>query len=380
MSGTAAAQGASARTAAAKAPAHPLATRNATGSLLTWFAGRTRDIPWREDRHPYRVWVGEVMAQQTRLDTMRPYYDRFLARFPSVETLAAADTDEVLKEWEGLGYYARARNLMAGAREVMAVYGGEVPKEPDDLRGLPGVGAYISGAIASIAFDRPVPAVDGNSRRVLSRLFDIERPTPATLRQRALALIAEAPDRAADLNQALMDLGADVCTPTSPACDECPVEGDCLARARGTIAERPPRRAARQVPHYDIAIAVVWHKDRVLIARRPEDGLLGGLWEFPGGKIERGESAEEAARREVREEMAIEIDVGEPIASVNHAYSHFRITLHAFHAGYVSGDVDARSATAWRWVEPSELDQYAFPAANKRIIQSLKDPAARTSC
>lgn len=345
-------------------------------SLLAWFEGRSRDIPWREDPDPYRVWVGEVMAQQTRLGVMRPYYDRFLARFATVEQLAAADLEDVLKQWEGLGYYARARNLLAGAREVMASYGGDVPGEPDDLRRLPGVGAYISGAIASIAFDRPVPAVDGNSRRVLSRLFDIEHPTPALLRERALRLIAEHPDRAADLNQALMDLGADVCTPTSPACDECPLEPRCLARARGTIAERPPKRAARKLPHYEIAVAVVWHKGQILIARRPQEGLLGGLWEFPGGKIEPGETPEEAARREVREEMGIEIDVGKPIASVKHAYSHFRITLHAFHARYASGDVDARSATTWRWVAPPELDQYAFPAANRRIIGALKHPTA----
>lgn len=345
-----------------------------TRTLLAWFAGRTRDIPWREDSDPYHVWVGEVMAQQTRLGVMRPYYDRFMARFPTVDALAAADSEEVLKQWEGLGYYARARNLLAGAREVMASYGGDVPETPDDLRGLPGVGAYISGAIASIAFDRPVPAVDGNSRRVLSRLFDIEHPTPAVLRRRASALIAEAPDRAGDINQALMDLGAGVCTPTSPACDACPLEDDCLALARDTIAERPPPRAARQIPHYDIAVAVVWHKGRVLIARRPEDGLLGGLWEFPGGKIEPGETPEEAADREVREEMGIEVVVGDPIASVDHAYSHFRITLHAFDARYVSGDVESRSATAWRWAAPGELDQYAFPAANKRIVQSLRDP------
>jgi A/G-specific adenine glycosylase len=362
-------------------PLATVATRDATAeaacALLTWFGGRTRDVPWREDSDPYRVWVGEVMAQQTRLGVMRPYYDRFLARFPTVDALAAADSEEVLKEWEGLGYYARARNLLAGAREVMASYGGEVPGEPDDLRGLPGVGAYISGAIASIAFDRPVPAVDGNTRRVLSRLFDIESPTPALLRDRALGLIAEAPDRAADINQALMDLGAAICTPSSPACDDCPVEPHCLARARGTIAERPPRRAARQLPHYDIAVAIVWHTGQVLIARRPEDGLLGGLWEFPGGKIEPGEGAAEAARREVREEMGVEIEVGEQVASVDHAYSHFRITLHAFHARYVSGDVEARSATAWRWVALEELDQYAFPTANKRIIRTLSPERSR---
>jgi A/G-specific adenine glycosylase len=359
------------------APTDTSATAADTSAdLLAWFADRTRDIPWRDDPDPYRVWVGEVMAQQTRLGVMRPYYDRFLARFPTVDRLATADTDDVLKEWEGLGYYARARNLLAGAREVMASYGGDIPGEPDDLRSLPGVGAYISGAIASIAFGRPVPAVDGNSRRVLSRLFDIEAPTPALLRDRALELIAEAPDRAADVNQALMDLGSEYCTPTSPGCADCPVERHCLARARGTIAERPPRRANRQVPHYDIAVAVVWRDGRVLIARRPEDGLLGGLWEFPGGKIEPGESAEEAARREVREEMGIEIEVGDAIASVDHAYSHFRITLHALDATYASGDVVARSATAWRWAAADELDQYAFPAANKRIIRVLADRSA----
>jgi A/G-specific adenine glycosylase len=312
------------------------------------------------------------MAQQTRLDVMRPYFDRFLDRFPTVEALAEARTDEVLKEWEGLGYYARARNLLAAAREVMATYGGDIPAEPVDLRRLPGVGPYIAGAIASIAFARPEPAVDGNCRRVLSRLYDLESPTPAALRARAEALLAAAPHRASDLNQALMDLGAEICASTSPACDECPLASFCRARARGTVLDRPPRRPTRRLPHHQIAVAVIWHEGRILIARRPESGLLGGLWELPGGKIEPGETPAAAAEREVGEEMGIEVQVGDRIGSVDHAYSHFRITLHAFHARYLGGAVRARSATAWKWVAPDRLGEYAFPAANKRIIASLQ--------
>ncbi len=348
-------------------------------ALLVWYGRQERDIPWRGDRDPYRVWVGEVMAQQTRLGVVRPYYHRFIEHFPDLESLASAELDDVLKAWEGLGYYARARNLAAAAREVVAAYGGDLPATAGALRGLPGVGRYIAGAVASIAFGESEPAVDANSRRVLSRLFDLARPTPVRLEARARSLLGAAPGRAAELNQALMDLGATVCRSVSPLCGECPVRAFCAARARGTVAGRPPPRGARALPHYSIAAAVVWRRGRVLIARRPEDGLLGGLWEFPGGKIEPGESAPEAARREVREEMGIAVEVGDLIDAIRHTYSHFRITLHAYHAAWVSGKVRARSATAWRWVEPRLLSSFAWPAANRRIVARLEAAPGRQS-
>jgi A/G-specific adenine glycosylase len=311
------------------------------------------------------------MAQQTRIATVIPYYEDFLARFPNVEALAAAPLDDVLKVWEGLGYYGRARNLHRAAALVCERYGGRLPAEPGELRSLPGVGAYTAGAIASIGFGRPEPAVDGNVRRVLSRLHDLEDPSPARLEELARDWIRRAGGAAATVNQAFMDLGSSVCRPRGPLCDQCPLAGECFARANGTVSLRPPPRRRAPLPHHDIAAAIVWRGPRLLISRRPEDGLLGGLWEFPGGKVEADETPAEAARREVREEMGIEVRVLGPAAVVQHAYSHFRITLHLFHARWLAGGVGCTTSPSRRWLPPAELESYAFPAANRAIIDRL---------
>lgn len=342
------------------------------GALLEWFGERDRDVPWRDEEDPYRIWVAEVMAQQTRMETVRERYMNFVDRFPDVDALAAAGLDDVLKGWEGLGYYARARNLHRAARRVVDEHGGSLPRDPVGLRALPGIGPYTAGAIASLAFGLPEPAVDGNARRVLSRLLDLAEPTPARLEAAARRLLEAAPAAAKELNQAVMDLGGLVCTPVAPDCPACPVAGECLARERGTVAERPPARARGALPHRDIATGVVRHGGRILIQRRPADGLLGGLWEFPGGKMEPGETPRAAVRRELREELELEVAVGERIATVDHAYSHFRITLHAFHARVLSGEPRPRAATAFTWAAPEELDRFAFPAANRRVLEALR--------
>ncbi len=348
------------------------ASPDAVESLLAWYDGRQRDVPWRGEDSPYRIWVAEVMAQQTRVGTVREYWHDFLQRFPDVESLAGADRDEVLKAWEGLGYYARARWLHDAAAQVVREHGGELPRDPAVLGDLPGIGPYTAGAVASMAFGRPAPAVDGNTRRVLSRLFDVEDPSDAELEDVARALLEEADGRPADLNQALMDLGEAVCTPENPDCGRCPVAEGCLALERGTVAERPPPRHRPDRPHHDVGVGVVWDgKGRVLISRRPEDGMLGGMWEFPGGKLEEEESPAEAVRRELREEMEIEVEVGELVVRVDHEYSHLRVTLHAHHARHVAGTPRARAATDWAWVEPGRMEEYAFPRASHAVIERL---------
>lgn len=357
----------------------PTRARRAARHLLEWYRGRERDVPWRDESDPYRIWVAEIMAQQTRMETVRPYYRRFLDRYPDVFALAEARLDDVLKTWEGLGYYARARNLHAAAHEVVAGYGGELPRDAHRLRELPGIGPYTAGAIASMAFRRREPAVDGNARRVLSRLFDLEAPTRAVLDSHARNLLAWSGRDPARLNQAIMDLGGEVCSPRRPRCAECPLESDCLALARDTVAARPARRPRKPLPHEDVAVGVVWKDDRLLIARRPEEALLGGLWEFPGGKIEAEETPAAAVERELREELEIEVRARELIGRVEHAYSHFRVTLHAYHADWVSGEPRPRAATAWLWVEPDRLTEFAFPRGSRRIIERVRAGEGRPS-
>lgn len=264
-------------------------------ALLDHYDRRARALPWRGEEDPYRIWVSEVMLQQTRVSTVLGYYERWLERFPDVESLARAELDDVLLAWEGLGYYRRARFLHAGARMVREELGGEVPSTFEGLKAIPGLGDYAAGAVASIAFGRVVPAVDGNVRRVLARLRDEPDPGRRWLRETAARLVD--PDRPGDWNQALMELGATVCTPASPDCDACPVSVWCAARAAGTQEERPAPAPRKAVPRRTLATAVVVDgSGRALVVRRPEDGLLGGLWAFPDADMEGWDDVVEAAR------------------------------------------------------------------------------------
>jgi A/G-specific adenine glycosylase len=350
--------------------------------LLRWFDANAAntDIPWRGQTDPYRIWLSEMMLQQTQIATVIPYYERFLARFPNVESLARAPLDDVLKRWEGLGYYSRARNLHRAAGQIVADFGGQFPTTAERLQELRGVGRYTAGAIASIVFGERVAALDGNVIRVLSRICNNTDSAPAT-RQRTLWEVAERlvpANRPGDYNQALMDLGRTVCTPRRPDCAHCPVAAHCEALRLGVQAERPVRVAKAPTPHYDVTAGVIWNAaGQVLIAQRPTDGLLGGLWEFPGGKQESGETLPECLQRELREELAIEVSVGELIARVKHAFTHFRITLYAYDCRHLSGEPQAIGCAAWRWVTLPELDQFAFARTDRHVIDVLRERSNR---
>jgi A/G-specific adenine glycosylase len=343
-------------------------------AVLAHYDAHRRTLPWRGETDPYRVWVSEVLLQQTRVETVRERFPAFLAAFPTLGRLAAAAEDDVLLAWEGLGYYARARNLRRAAQEVVARHGGRLPDTAQALRALPGFGPYTAAAVASIAFGRPEAVVDGNVARVLARVLDEARDAGrADVRARveATARALLDPARPGDWNQALMDLGATVCVPRAPRCGECPLAPWCEGRRSGRAPSLPRKRAKVAVPHHEIALGLVWRAGRLLIGRRPADGLLGGLHECPGGKREPGETLEAACEREVREETGLRVRAEAPVATVRHAYTHFRVTLHAFHCRVLGGRLRPRGTEALRFVRPADLHRYAFPRANRRVFEAL---------
>ena len=342
--------------------------------LIRWYRRTARDLPWRTMRDPYAIWISEIILQQTRVEQGAAYFERFLRAFPTVQALASAGEETVLKLWEGLGYYARARNLHRCAKAVVTEHAGRFPDSPEGLRALPGIGPYTAGAIASIAFGRRAAAVDGNVIRVLSRVFDIPDSieTPATRRRiEALAeglVPAKAPG---DFNQALMDLGAGPCRPGMPACSECPVRRHCRAAARGVQEDRPVRRKKKDVPHQDRLVAAVKKRGRYLIMKRPSKGLLGGLWEFPSFPAHGSGSEQKRLHTLVRERLGLDVIIGPPVTLVQHAYSHFTLSLRVFRCDYAAGELSLLEHVDAKWVFPSQFPRYAFSKANHKFLLHL---------
>ncbi len=352
-------------------------------ALIVWFEAHREDLPWRHTGDPYAVWVSEIMLQQTQVAAVIPYFEQFIAQFPTVEALAAAPLGDVLKQWEGLGYYSRARNLHRAARMVIDQYGGKLPDTIDDLKKLPGIGPYTAGAVGSLAFGLDVPIVDGNIIRVLTRLYNIEDDiTQSATRRKLWNLAGEIvpAGRAALWNEGLMELGRQICTPRNPDCEICPLAGHCEAHRLNIQHERPVRSARKTVPHVDVTAAVIREDGgKLLIAQRREDAMLGGLWEFPGGKREKGESLEDCLRREICEELGIEIAVEAQVTTIRHAYTHFKITLHVFECRRTNGEPQAVDCADWAWVTLDEVDRYAFPVTDQKIIATLRDGGGQFS-
>jgi A/G-specific adenine glycosylase len=343
--------------------------------LLSWYELNRRDLPWRRHPSPYAVWVSEIMLQQTRVETVIPYFQRWMARFPNVEALAQASLQEVLSAWEGLGYYSRARNIHKAAQMIVDQYGGRLPNDPQALRSLPGIGRYTAGAIASIAFGQDAAALDGNIRRVLARLFNVNEAARSPAGERRLWELAGAllpPGRAGEFNQALMDLGASLCTPQAPECQRCPLSTNCAAYKLGRQEQLPVMASKAAIPHHTVTAAVIQRDGQVLIAQRPSNGLLGGLWEFPGGKVEPGEDLAACLQREIKEELEAEIRVGEPFGEYRHAYTHFRVTLHAYLCQLFEGRPPrAVQVQDLRWVKPEELADYPMGKIDRQIARRL---------
>jgi len=346
-------------------------------SLETWYMKNARAMPWRKNPSPYFTWVSEVMLQQTQVDTVIPYFHRFIENFPTIQALADAPLQNVLKCWEGLGYYSRARNFHKAASVVTKTLDGVIPSRFEDLCKLPGLGPYCSAAIASISFGEAVPVVDGNVLRVFTRFWgidtDIRQPS---VRKDIFAKLTPFIKKAnpSYFNQAIMELGATVCRPQKADCNDCPLTTDCYSYLNDCVADFPVKSKAKPVPHYEIGVGVIWKDDKILIAKRKETQMLGGLWEFPGGKRKKGESLSQTVLREIKEETGLTVTLASPYCTVNHAYTHFKITLTAFRCDYVSGQAKPKSSDEIKWILVDEFDDFPFPTANKKVIAAIQNP------
>ncbi len=343
-------------------------------ALLAWFEREARDLPWRRTQDPYRIWVSEIILQQTRVDQGLPYYERFIAAFPDVNALAAAPLDHVIKLWEGLGYYTRARNLHSAAQRVATEHGGQLPQRAELLQLLPGVGRYTAAAVASIAFGERVAVVDGNVKRVLSRLFNIEESIDDTATEHRLWELANVlvPRHApGDFNQAMMELGARICVPRAPDCDACPVAAWCEARAAGVAAERPVRKAKAAPKQKELLAAAIARDGAYLLMRRPDEGLLAGLWEFPSFELTRAAHHDDFLLAACEAELGLRIKPGGLLGTVKHAYTHFKVSVTLYACRHVSGEPAPKQHTEFAWVAKEALSDYALHKSQQKMVALL---------
>ncbi|MEA3403408.1 MAG: A/G-specific adenine glycosylase [Armatimonadota bacterium] len=347
--------------------------------LLAWFDEQRRDLPWRRSDDPYRIWVSEIMLQQTQVERVVPYYERFLEAFPTVHDLAGADVDEVLRLWEGLGYYSRARNLHRAACMMVEAHGGRFPRGLEEALALPGVGRYTAGAILSIAYHEPVPAVDANAARVLARLFAVDgRIDGGEGRQRIeeLAQLTLSRKRPGDFNQALMELGAMICTAGRPGCLLCPATEVCAGRAAGRETEIPP--PGRAATRRQRAVAGVIRRDgRVLVAKRDEESHWPGLWEFPAVILEGDQRADEALREYLAANTGLEVAIGEVLAELSYGIMNRRVDLTARWCEVTGGETRASGHERVRWMAPEELPEVAMPSPHRALAEIVQERMAK---
>ena len=342
--------------------------------LLRWFEKNGRDLPWRKTRDPYAIWVSEIMLQQTQVATVIPYYQRFLKAFPTVHHIAITNLSNVLKVWEGLGYYSRARNLHKTARMIIDYFGGKIPDNLKDLLSLPGIGRSTAGAILSFAHNKEAPILDGNVKRVFSRLFAISGRKGR--RENILWEISESlvpKGRSNPFNQALMDLGSMLCTPKDPQCPRCPLRDLCQGRASGTPESYPPRAFKKPIPHRTAVSAVIEKNKRFLLNRRPPRGLLGGLWEFPNWPMEGEKDSERYLKKKIKSEMGIEVKSQGAIGLFKQTYSHFRLSLHVYHCQAIGGK------NGGRWFPIRDLSRIPMSRIHRRIAQTLSKKTSPTA-
>jgi len=342
--------------------------------LLLWYHQNRRPLPWRLNGNPYRIFVVEIMLQQTQIKTVLPYYDRWLNAFPDIYTLAKAPLDKVLKLWEGLGYYSRARNLHKAAQIIVEQFNGKVPDNILDLMSLPGIGRYTAGAIASIAYQKPVPLVDGNVSRVFSRVFHLKDDISLPETQKKFYEIAEkivSKKEPGNFNQALMELGSQICSPDLPKCHICPVAKMCIALKKGNPLELPVKSKGLKVKKMDMVVGILKFEDKLLVRRRPASGIWGGLWEIPGTVRTKELSLEKALTQEFEEEMGFHITILKKLKPIEHRFTHRFANIVPFECEIKALPGKLKNQNL-RWVKKRALDQLSFPVPHQKIMASLR--------
>ena len=341
-----------------------------SNNLLRWYDSNSRDLPWRKTHDLYKIWISEVMLQQTRVKTVIPYYLRWVEKYESIKSVAKADELNLLKLWEGLGYYSRCKNFHKSCKIIVNDYGGEVPADYQNFLLLPGVGDYTASAVFSIGLKQTYAAIDGNVKRVMARVLRIKNITKRNKKRIHNTIIEWMdPERPGDINQALMDLANKICRVDHAQCNTCPIDEICMANKMSIPESYPTRIKRKVIPHKEIVAGIIWQREKFLITKREENALLGGLWEFPGGEIASSETPVGALRRQIKEKWDIDINIKKKVGNVKHAYSHFKITLTLYQC-QSQGSVKSNNKE-YRWITPAEIKNYPFPKSNHKLFDVL---------
>ena len=341
-----------------------------SSALIHWYNINKRLLPFRSTKDPYKIWISEIMLQQTQMKTVIPFYEKWVNKLPTIDSVAMTDIDFLLKLWEGLGYYRRCQNFYQASKIIVEDYEGVVPSDYESFKALPGVGDYTAGAVLSISFGTPIPAIDGNVKRVMARLYGFKHLTRynTTIIYKAISKTLKNVNPS-DFNQGLMELGALICTSESPKCFKCPISKNCSAYQSGNPTNYPKKKVKRAIPHFDVVTAIIWRGDTFYIQKRSEDKMLGGLWEFPGGKVENGETLELALIRELREECNFTARILKKATSINHRYSHYSITMHCYYCEEKHDKIVSFKNS--NWIKKNQISQYSFPKANHKVFNFL---------
>ena len=344
---------------------------NFTLSILTWYNKQKRILPFRDIDDPYKIWLSEVMLQQTQIETVIPYFQKWISKYPTIISVASADQECLLKLWEGLGYYSRCRNFHKATKIVVGKHGGVIPDTWLEFRALPGVGDYTAAAVLSIAYNQPYIAIDGNVKRVMARILGLKNLSNKNMTRMKNYLIKNIlMDNPGDFNQSMMELGARICSPKNPNCGKCPLSFNCKAFSMGEPESYPLSVRKKKSPHYEIVVGIVWRGEEFYIQKRGEHGMLAGLWEFPGGKVKIGESLENALYREIQEECGVIPKILKKIGTIKHAYTHFTITFHGYHCE--ENGTSIRCQQNSKWIKPNQIDEFPFPKANHKLFSILE--------